>query len=267
MTARGFKLIQNLMQTPGEPAITSRIDATIIPTASSLVQRLGPHPADLLGLDLETAEDSALGGWLLASGLFDARTDEAHALAAWRRLEKEGLSSIDALGSDALPRVVEHLKQARIPKPEQCAASMIRLAEACRRAHGGSLGRLAASTDGLEALATQLVRLAPGFGPARVARFLRPLRDVWTGVDELPLDPAALAAAVHLGWAERVIDPESGPTRLRRVLQQEDTPPPIRDLEAALERLGRASCRRNRVERCPLAEQCPARGDSPTSSC
>jgi hypothetical protein len=267
MTARGFKLIQNHMQIPGDPSITSRIHDAFVPTASALVQRFGPHPADLLGLDLETGEDSALGGWLLASGLFDARTLEARALAAWLRLEKEGIGSIAALDTDALPRVVEHLKAARIPKPEQSAACMIRLAEGCRRSHGGSLSRLAASADGLEELATHLVRLAPGFGPARVARFLRPLRDVWTGVDELPLESAALAAAVHLGWAEPDIDPESGPSRLRRVLREEEAPPPLRDLEAALERLGRASCLRNRVARCPLEDACPARGETPTSSC
>jgi len=33
----------------------------------------------------------------------------------------------------------------------------------------------------------------------------------------------------------------------------------LTDLEAALERLGARACLRNRVERCPLGDRCPAR--------
>jgi endonuclease III len=256
------------MQTNGGPVITTR--EAFSPVA--LVRRIGPHPAVLLELDLDSGEDAALGGWLLASCLLDARTPETRGLEAWRSLQKQGLDAPDTLEPDAVEVVTGCFKEAGLSRPDRLAPMLIRLATSLRRDYAGSLDRLASAADGLEDLASRLARLAPGFGQARVARFLRPLRDRWTAVDELPLDRAALAAAVHLGYAEPDLDPESGPSRLRQALESFAThsasgTPPLRDFEAALERLGRASCVRNRVEQCPLASDCPARDESHTSSC
>jgi hypothetical protein len=53
-------------------------------------------------------------------------------------------------------------------------------------------------------------------------------------------------------------DEEGEPSSLRSYLaRSEDDAPPFADVEAALERLGAASCLRGRVKSCPLGAECP----------
>ena len=125
--------------------------------------------------------------------------------------------------------------------------------------YAGSLDALARSTDGIEELARRLAGLAPGVGTATVARFLRPLRHRWPSAWEVPLTPAARAAAVHLGWIDEWADTEGEPGALAAFLRDEVEAPALADVEAALGRLGAAACRRNRTRRCPLEDGCPAR--------
>jgi endonuclease III len=90
-----------------------------------------------------------------------------------------------------------------------------------------------------------------------VTRFLRPLRARWPAAAELPLAPAAHAAARHLGWIDASDDPESEPTALRRALAELGVTPSFGDVESALERLGRRACMRERADRCPMETICP----------
>ena len=101
-----------------------------------------------------------------------------------------------------------------------------------------------------------------GIGRATVLRFLRPLRETVGGAREVPLAPAARAAAIHLGWIDESDDEEGEPVSLRaRIARDDDDAPPFADVEAALERLGAASCLRGRVKSCPLGAECPQCAD------
>ncbi|NNL65419.1 MAG: hypothetical protein HKP30_04185 [Myxococcales bacterium] len=64
---------------------------------------------------------------------------------------------------------------------------------------------------------------------------------------------------ISSGWLDEFDDPETAPGTLRRRLEDTGEAPPLPLVEAALERLGRAACRRNDTRRCPLGEDCPAR--------
>jgi adenine-specific DNA glycosylase len=68
---------------------------------------------------------------------------------------------------------------------------------------------------------------------------------------------------VHLGLLREGQDLEGEPGALRAALRELGDPLDLADLEAALERLGARACLRNRPERCPLAEACPARAAQP----
>jgi hypothetical protein len=134
-----------------------------------------------------------------------------------------------------------------------------RAADSLMKCHGGSLDALADQSDQLEDLAAQLASLAPGIGAARVARFLRPLRDRWPVAREIPLQPAARAAAQHLGLLREGEDEDGEPGALRVALRNDLASPTLADAEYALARLGTRACLRNRIARCPLGKSCPAR--------
>ncbi len=222
------------------------------------VARLGRHPAAGLGLDLAREED--LAAWLVLACLLTGRAAEERAGQAFRALRELGLTSVGALAAAEPAAVAAALAGAGYPAPERAAATLVRLGRALRARRRGSLARLGSEALGSDDLATRLVRLAPGFGPAGVLRFLRPLRDHWPAAREVPLAPAARSAARHLGLLAEREDEEGEPGALRAALGSLPGAPPLADLEAALERLGSRACLRERPERCPLGADCPRRG-------
>ncbi len=227
--------------------------------ASDLVARFGGHHVGDLGIDLEAAEGP--GRWLVAAGLYGGRVDEAVAREAARALATAGLADPQQVAR-ARPEALEAaLRGTRYPAPEAAARKLWRICHALAEHDTGSLDALAARCESLDELGARLAALAPGFGAASVARFLRPLRDRWIQAREIPLHPAARAAAVHLGLLAEGEDEEGEPGALRAALEDDPATPSLADAEAALTRLGSAACARNRVRRCPLGDACPLRAN------
>lgn len=234
------------------------------PSAKGLVSRLGAHPATRLGLDLD-GDDAQLGAWLVACVLLGGRTREDAALAAFGRLRARAAhtpAAACALGPDGLQPLLE---ASAIPKSEAVAAVLFRVCRGLVRDYEGNVERLARRAESLEDLAARLGRLGAGFGGAGVMRFLTPLRQRWSLAHDLPASPAVAAAAEHLGLVADRSDVESAPAAIARWLRDEHAPPDVpaagvRDVEAALDRLGRAACLRERSDRCPLDAACPRRG-------
>ena len=226
------------------------------PSMESVVARLGTHPATALGFDLDTDADTDLGRWLVASILLGGRTPDAVALDAFRRLNGEGLGIPIPVARAGFADVHRCLAEAEVPKSEAVAAVLVRVCTALAQRHDGSIDHLVAGADGLEELAGRLSRLGAGFGKAAVLRFLTPLRDRWSAAGDLPASSAVLAAGQDLGWISPTQDEEGAASSLARNASKADGVR-LRDVEAALEKLGRAACLRGRVERCPLAAECP----------
>jgi len=223
--------------------------------ASELVARFGGHPTGELGIDLETVDGP--GRWLVAACLYAGRIDDRTALAATRALGAADFADPTCIARahpDALEAV---LLRAGYPAPDVAARKLWRACDSLVRHHGGSLDALAAQSEQLEDLAARLARLAPGFGAATVARFLRPLRDRWDQAREIPLHPAARAAAVHLGLLVEGEDEEGEPGALRAALRRDPEQPSLADTESALTRIGRVACSKNRAARCLLGDACP----------
>jgi hypothetical protein len=230
-------------------------------SARALLERLAPHPATCVGLDLDAGGDRDLGRWLVLSVLLGGRTSERAACDAWRRLEKEGLADPDRIARAGAAPLHACLEASGLAKSEATAALLARVASGLRAAQAGSLEELAAAAESLEDLAGRLSRLGSGFGRASVLRFLAPLRERWAVARDLPATPATRAAAVHLGILPEEGDEESLPAVLAHWLASGPAAAALslRDAEAALDRLGRAACLRERPARCPLAERCPRR--------
>jgi hypothetical protein len=223
--------------------------------ASDLVARFGGHPVRELGIDLEASDGP--GRWLVAACLYGGRIDDQVALAATRALDAAGLADPTSIAL-ARPAALEALLLgAGYPAPELTAHKLWRACDSLAKRHAGSLDTLAAQSEQLEDLAARLARLAPGFGAASVAGFLRPLRDRWVQAREIPLHPAARAAALHLGLLAEGEDVEGEPGALRAALRDDPAQPSLADTEFALMRIGRVACSRIRATRCPLADACP----------
>lgn len=233
-----------------------------ITSARALVALLGGHAADSLGLDLTSPDDPTLGRWLLANCVLGGRAPETTALRACEALAQAGIFDPDKILQQPL-RAEECLAAAGIRGADAIAALLVRVSRALRDKHGGSVARLASDADGLEELAGRLAGLASGFGRAAVLRYLTPLRHVWSAASDLPASPAVTAAAAHLSLIDQTVDEEATPSALARSLSATDPDEAsasrlaLRDLEAALERLGRRSCLRGRTDRCPLRHDCP----------
>jgi hypothetical protein len=223
--------------------------------ASDLIARFGGHPVGELGIDLETLDGP--GRWLVAACLYGGRIDAEIALAAVRALDAAGLADPTSVARSRPEALEALLLDTGYPAPDATALKLWRACDSLARRHDGSLDALAAQSDHLEDLAARLASLAPGFGAAGVAGFLRPLRDRWDQAREIPLHPAARAAAVHLGLLAEGEDTEGEPGALRAALRADPAQPSLADTEFALTRIGRTACLRNRATRCPLADACP----------
>jgi hypothetical protein len=237
--------------------------------ARGAVVRLGRHPAALAGLDLSVAGDRAR--WLVLARLLSERAREEVALTAYARLAADPGTDPDALAAAGPARVAAALAGAGVAKPEALAPVLCRAAIALCERHRGDLDALAAQCDGLEQLGGALAALAPGLGTASVLRFLRPLRDAWSAARETPLAEPTRAAAIHVGLLTESEDLEGEPAAFRAACARAVPELAPVDVEAALERLGSASCRqvsrsepeasedqrRGRIARCPLGADCP----------
>ncbi|MCH2171597.1 hypothetical protein MK489_12505 [Myxococcota bacterium] len=221
---------------------------------SGLVETMGSHPTARLGLDLGDEED--VGRWLIANSLLGGRIATQTSLRAFLSLREHGLERPATLLQTGASRVASVLRSVDFPRHEQAARQVIRLAEGLSKA-GGSLEALASNAVDLQELGPRLTNLAPGFGVGGVTRFLRPLRETWAQAMELPLHPAARAAAIHLGFIGESEDLEGEPGALRAAIRKEPDDLSFADLEWGLERLGGLSCARDQPERCPLSGHCP----------
>ena len=231
--------------------------------AHQVLAEWGPHPAQRLKLSFEEPDDETLGRWLVACCLLAQRCPAARVSEVCGELERVGQGHPEKIRCGDAPTLATTLATSEVREPERVTALLVRASTTLHEQHEGSLTRLGERADDLEELAHRLSRLAPGFGRTSVMRFLQPLRDAWPAAGELPLDPAARAAAEHLGWIGPGADMEGSPSALRTFLARDPKAPALFEVEFALAQLGRRSCLRERADRCPLGEACALRGEAP----
>lgn len=226
-------------------------------SAGDIIARFGGHPIRELEINLDAC--NGLESWMVAACLYHGRVEEDVAARAFRGLDVANLGNSMSIAKRSPVELESLLVSADYPAPDSMAYRLWRISRTLDEQHGGSLTALASESDLLEDLAARLSRLAPGFGAAGVANFLRPLRDHWIQAREVPLHPAALAAAVHVGLIAEGEDTEGEPGALRLALRSDPVAPSLADAESALARLGARACLRDRTTRCPLGDGCPAR--------
>lgn len=232
---------------------------------ATLLERLGGDLSRKLGLALESEDERELESWLVASCLLGQRFDEAQVAAVLDALREQSRITLNQIVSIEPAALAQILASTGCKTPEQEAAKLMsklkRAASALELHYSGSLTHLARQAESSDDLAGRIAALASGIGAATVLHFLRPLREIWQLADEIPLHPAARAAAIHLDLLRDSEDEDGAPSVLRAKLstanEASGQTTAFADLEAALLRLGQRACLRGHKANCPMHDFCP----------
>ena len=135
-------------------------------------------PPDL-GIELGSGRDAELFKWLVCCSLFCKPIRQEVAADAFRELDRERLTGVDALRAAEWQHVVDVLGRARYRRYDESTASrLIAMAEALARDYGGSLNRLHDEAESRADLERRL-QAFKGIGAKATQIFLRELKDVW----------------------------------------------------------------------------------------
>ncbi|MCK4426877.1 MAG: hypothetical protein KAW16_00180 [candidate division Zixibacteria bacterium] len=263
-----------------------------------LLKKLGQRFSSSLNIELssvhgESVQDESVDSeevfkWFLASILFGARISETIVVNTYKQFEKEKVLSAEKIlttGWDGLVRILDDGGYVRYDF--KTATKLLEIMGALKELYQGDLNKLHLEAKDSSDLESRLKNLGKGIGDVTVNIFLRELRGRWQKADPLPSDLVILSAR-NLGLLqdEPSLRPEPSGSKTGRVL----SPPPkagfstkIRskkeilnelksvyqknkikgksfvDFEAALLRLGKDFCRKEKCEICVVKNFCKSR--------
>jgi len=225
-----------------------------------LVGKLGGSFAQDLGIKLQSNHESELFKWFLASFLYGARISEGIATKTYREFEGQRVLTprkIQETGWDGLVQILDAGGYVRYDF--RSATKLLAISRDLIDGYGGKLNDVHAAAEDSRDLERRLQDMGKGIGPVTADIFLRELRGIWQKAEPLPCDFVVLAAR-HLGLLDKRRQNRQG---ILKLLKQEWRKNRLReysfvDFEAALVRLGRDYCRKEKHAICPLAPWCPA---------
>ena len=220
-----------------------------------LMDSLGGKFSSELGIKLSGAKSGEVFKWFLASKLFGARISTAIAMKTYREFERRGVVTPWAVQRAGWDRLVETLDAGGYVRYDfSTATKLLGITKDLLDIYGGDLFTLYRESGDAEDLRGRLKALGKGIGDVTVDIFLREMRAVWPG--------AGPGVSIHVTLAaERLalIGPdEKDPLKTlegvwsRWKIKGRDFP----DFEAALLKLGKDFCRRQKSSACPLGEEC-----------
>jgi len=232
-----------------------------------LVKELGGTYASALGINLASMESEEVFRWFLASLLFGARIGEGIAMKTYKEFEKAGVLSPEAILKTGWQGLVDILDRGGYVRYDfKTATKLLEVTQALKEKYEGDLNRLHFFAEDERDLEKKLPSLGKGIGPVTVNIFLREMRDLWEKA-EPPLAESALLASRNIGLTE-VIGAEAGLEQLTSICGADELHEwRLSDLEAALVRLGKNYCRRNRCSPCPVKAECKIERRAGLSCC
>lgn len=213
-----------------------------------------------LGLSLERQCPGDLFLWFLASVLYGTRISGTIVRRTFQEFVRRRITTPEKVretGWDGLVEVLDAGGYARYDF--KTATKLLDVMRRLQEQYQGDLRlvhRLATDKRDLE---RRLRALGKGIGELSVQIFLRELRDIWPKADPA-LSFLAVLAAEHLRLVETEAPSPASVGDLRGLWRRARCPgKTFADFEAALVRLGRDHCRRNRWQGCPMEEFCGGR--------
>ncbi len=207
-----------------------------------------------LGIDLSGGKEAEVFKWFLAAILFGARISETIVKNAFRKFVQIGLITPQKIVKAGWDRLVEVLDAGGYVRYDfKTADKLLEVMGNLLQEYGGSLNSLHQNARDTADLTERLQALGKGIGPTTTQIFLRELRGIWEKADP-PLSNFAIQCARHL----KLLNGEKEPlVHLQTVWERYGKPAGEFPLfEAALLRVGKNYCRKNRCEECLLKMVC-----------
>lgn len=209
-----------------------------------LIKKFGQTYAEELGINLKSGKPSEIFKWFLASLLFGKRIGENIAMKTYRLFAEKGVLSPDKIlqtGWDGLVKILDDGGYVRYDF--STADRLLEIMTELKKKYNGSLENLYKQSKDQKDLENRLQGFK-GIGPVTTNIFLRELRDIWK-VDPT-LSPYVRLAAKNLGIKDPKRFWEKNKVRGKSFV----------NFEAALLRLGKNFCHKEKCKICELVEEC-----------
>ncbi|MEA5114182.1 MAG: hypothetical protein VB050_09140 [Geobacteraceae bacterium] len=220
----------------------------------SVIQTMGGMYSHELGIDLSPGNQPELSKWFLAAKLFGARISSVIAARTYKEFERRGIilpGQILDTGWDGLVEILDVGGYVRYDF--STATKLLSIMADLQDYYAGDLNELHQKSENETDLENRLKRLGKGIGDVTVNIFLRELRTIWPKARPA-LSMPVLQASRHLG----LIKKERNPLKALEQIWYENrvAGSDFRDFEAALVRLGKGYCRKDRHDVCPFRDIC-----------
>lgn len=219
-----------------------------------VIQNMGGMYSRELGIVLSSGNRLELCKWFLAAKLFGTRISSTIAARTYREFERRRVilpEQILETGWDGLVEILDAGGYVRYDF--STATKLLSIMTGLKDHYAGDLNILHEQAGDEADLENRLKRLGKGIGDVTVNIFLRELRSVWSKARP-GLSAPALQASRHLGLTGKQRDPLKALEQIwaeNRVAGSD-----FRDFEAALVRLGKGYCRKDRHNLCPFRDIC-----------
>ena len=165
----------------------------------TLLERFGQKYSEVLGIKLETASDSEVFKWFLASILFGAPITESSVIKTYKRFEEYKVLAPEKIletGWDGLVKILDEGGYTRYDF--KTADKLLLVMGNLEKEYNGSLNLLHQRASDSADLENRLKQLGKGIGDMTISIFLRDLRGIWKKADPKPT-PLVILAASNMG--------------------------------------------------------------------
>ncbi|KPK77026.1 MAG: hypothetical protein AMJ89_03150 [candidate division Zixibacteria bacterium SM23_73] len=231
-----------------------------------LLKKLGQKFSSSLNIELssvhgESADSEEVFKWFLASILFGARISETIVINTYREFEKVRVLSAEKIlttGWDGLVKILDDGGYVRYDF--KTATKLLEIMAKLKELYQSDLNKLHLEAKDSSDLENRLKNLGRGIGEVTVNIFLRELRGTWQKADPLPSD-LVVFAATNLGlFSPKKKSKKEILNDLKSVYNKSKIKgKDFVDFEAALLRLGKDFCRKEKCEVCVVENFCKTR--------
>jgi endonuclease III len=208
-----------------------------------------------LGINLKSRKSSEIFKWFLASILFAKPIRESSAIKTYRCFCSRNVVTAEIILETGWQGLVDILDEGGYTRYDfSTADKLLEVMKNLMDHYDGDLNKLYSESKNQKDLENKLMSLGKGIGKTTVNIFLRELRGVWN-VDPLPYR-FTIEAAKNLGLTSSK-EPKIVLNELKEKWEQSRIEnKSFVNFEAALLKLGKDYCRKNRCSICPLSKYC-----------
>lgn len=218
-----------------------------------LLSKFGKSYSEELGIDLKKGNSKEVFKWFLASVLFGARISETIAQNTYKTFEKYHLLTPQKILKKDIHFLINPIMRegGYVRYDGVTSRKILGICQKLMKDYEGDPNQIHQKAKDQKDLEERLCQFK-GIGPTTANIFLRELRGVWRKADP-KFSPFVKLSATNLGiknirayWQKNKIKGYS-----------------FVNFEAALLRLGKNFCQKNKCKNCPIGRYCKVKGQQP----